>query len=251
MSKRVAVCAAIAAACLSGTQSHADASLFFGGDEPMRIDIRDGKVRMEEAGKDEFVVYDTATQTITQVDGESKSYAVIDEASMARLGAELNSQRDLILREMEAQLANLPEDERKALIAAIPALAPAGEQAPRTPAPKPRFTGETGRYGGAKCRIASAVLAGEPSTVCLADADGLGISEKDYQAILDMYDGMTRFARQFPFVPTEPDFDGLGGVPIFISGDEDSALEKVSTEKLDPGLFKAPAGFKQQELSFE
>lgn len=248
MSKVLALCSALLLLNLTAPAALADASLLYGGESPMRIDVSDGRVRMSQGpGKgDEAVIYDTNNGVLLQLDPSSKSYLKMDEATMNKMGAQVNDQMSQMRKQMEEQLANLPKDQRDALMASLPGFDPAERK--RNPPIKPRLSGESGSYAGVKCKVATAEISGKTESMCLADAKGLGIPEADFKTILKMFGALQRMAAQFSSEDPGPDLASVGAIPIYSSGDDSSTLEKVLTDDLDPGLFSAPAGYEPRSM---
>ncbi|NND44759.1 MAG: hypothetical protein HKN58_05515 [Xanthomonadales bacterium] len=241
MPKVLPLCSALLLLNFAAPDALADASLIYAGEQPMRIDVSDGVVRMSQGDGGEAIIYNTKTGTLLQLDPRSKSYMKIDDELMNKMGDQMAQMR----KQMEAQLANLPAEQREALMANLPGVGPATE---KRSAPKPSFSGETGKYGGVKCRVATAEINGATESMCLADAKGLGISGGDFKTILAMFSAMQDMAAQFSNEDAGPDLASVGAIPVYNTGDESSTLEKVLTDDLEPALFAPPADYQPRSM---
>lgn len=243
----------MAAAVLAATPAMADIQITMkdrdrdGRETESTISVRDGKVAMSIPGDGGMAIYDSQTGELTQVDHKSREYIVVDQETMDQAADQMSA----MMKQMEAQLASLPKEQREAMMKMMPGMAGMGGNEKR-PAAKIEWTGSKDKVAGYRCRIATITEPdGTNNSACIASADELGMSKDDYQAIASMFETMQAFARRFSSEAPMPSLEQLDGVPIMMKdrGDGSSVeLVSVDTDSLEAEIFEVPAGYKRRQM---
>ena len=220
-------------------------------DEPSvtAISVHDGKVVLESDGVI-MGIYNANTRSFTQVDHQSKTYMVMDDAAMEGVADQMSD----MMKQFEEQMANVPPEQRDAMMQMIPA-----EMRERMQGKKPKakkadisWSGKSDKVAGYKCKVANVTSPdGEKNTACVAKPGALGISDDDYDALTGMFDTMQEMAARFGSEAEMPNARDLGGIPIRMSGDdgEMTVLQDVNNDKLDGAMFEVPAGYSKRSLT--
>ena len=214
-------------------------------DDGMIINVSNGKLAFEEGGVP-TMLYDAKTDAFTYLNHAQKGYVVMDKAAMKEVG----DQMDSMMKEVQAQLASLPPEQREAMMQMMPGMA--DRMKPKSEAPKADidFTGDSAKVGGYSCKIARiSGLADGANEVCVAKPKALGISGDDFDTMTRAFDMMQKAANRFGQGAPFPSARELGGVPIRVRDDEGvTSLTRVSTDKIDAAVFEIPAGYSQQSI---
>ena len=212
-----------------------------------QISVRNGKVLFQESGNGDFsAIFNSADGSLTQIDHASRSYMVVDKQTMK----DSMSQISEMMKQVEEQLANLPKEQREAMMKAMPGL---GDRGKAQAAPTEfEWTGEKKEVAGFPCRIARVTRAGKDAgDACIAKPRDLGMSVEDFEALASMFEVMAEFASEVSGDDSMPDMRKIGGFPIAASDPESgtsSALISASDAALDGALFEIPAGYRQQTM---
>ncbi|MFK8014377.1 MAG: DUF4412 domain-containing protein [Gammaproteobacteria bacterium] len=242
----------ILAATLAANTAIADTELTMaqsdGGDDASTtvISVQKGKVAFSEDGIVQSI-YDSANGAFTQIDHAGKGYMVMDSESMGQMADQVSD----MVKQFEAQMANMPPEQREAMMKMIPAdmRAKLSGSAPKKTV-SVEWTGDSDKVAGYKCKIASVTLPdGDRSTACVAKADALGIPGSDYDAMAAMLETMQELASRFGVAPDMPSAKQMGGVPIRMTGSEQAMeLQSVSTDELSSAIFEVPAGYRKRSM---
>jgi len=211
------------------------------------FNVRDGKVAFEQDGM-LVAIYDSQNGSITQVDHNSKSYMVMDAAAMDEMATQMSA----MMKQMEAQLANMPPEQREAMMQMMPGMGDRmkGDKAKKSVTVD--WTGEKSKVAGYPCKMAKVTTGdGDVSKACIAKASTLGMPDEDYDAITAMFQSMQDMAERFGEAPQMPDAKAMGGIPIRMtdSDGKTSQLKTFSTDDLDGVLFEVPASYQQRSMT--
>lgn len=214
------------------------------------ISIRDGKVRFASIGAGaagQVALFDSASGTFTQIDATRKTYMEMDRASMDQAADQVSE----MMKQVEKQFANMPKDQRDAMMKSMPGLA-AQMDAKETGSYEFAWVGGEGRYAGVECKKARLTSPdGDVSDACIAMTDDLGMSDADFEALAAMFDTMADFARRFSGDADMPDVRKMGGFPIATNdpgNGSNSELTAYSDASLDAELFEVPADYTRQTM---
>ncbi|MFK7887912.1 MAG: DUF4412 domain-containing protein [Gammaproteobacteria bacterium] len=210
------------------------------------INIRDGKVAMTEGGKT-MGLYDAASGSFTQLDHSGKAFMVMDDKAMDAVDDKISD----AMKEMEAQLADMPPEQREAMMKMVPGMADLMDRKKDVKAVEIDFTGKSDKVGAYSCKIAKVTTpAGLTSQVCIAKPSALGVSKDDFAAMGAMLDTMQSFANRFGQDAEFPSAKQLKGIPVRMTGADGDVtiLTNVSTDELDGAMFEVPAGYKKRSM---
>ena len=155
-----------------------------------------------------------------------------------------------MMKQVEAQLANLPKEQREAMMKSMPGLASMQERETAA-AFDFEWTGDKREVAGYPCRVARVTKGGnDDGEACIAKPDDIGMSKADFESLASMFDTMQEFAAMSG-ESGMPDMREIGGFPIATSSKKDrskSTLTSASDDKLDGAAFEVPAGYKQRTM---
>jgi hypothetical protein len=235
-----------------------------GEEQVDRIYARDGMLRMDphqDGGGDDGVVL-FRDDTLWLIDHQEKRAHRIDREGMEKVSAQIGA----AMKQMEAQMDQLPPEQRemmkKMMQERMPAMAGALEGEP----PERRIEkGAVEKIGSYAC-TSHTMFVGDRKVweVCAATEDELG---SDADEIVAAVRAMSRFAeqlreavRQTPFAEVVDTpfqaMEEIEGFPIRIRGygtggaiDDVSTLKSITPEDLDDELFAVPAGYEVVNLA--
>lgn len=228
--------------CVAGYAS-ADTELVF--DDNSTVLIRDGKVLFGD--KESGVLYPGSGDAMMAVNWQDEEYIVIDKEFTASVASQVGA----AMKQMEAQLAQMPPEQqammREMLKDSMPAMTGAAPQERSY-----RMTGKKREVAGFKCTEGQVLLNGEPEQeVCSATARELGMPDKDYAALRTAFMAMSRIAREFrEAADMSFDLDALDGVPVStreLPDGKRSKLVSVSTAKISPDRLAVPEHFQRRD----
>lgn len=222
-----------------------------------KIYAQSKKIRMEQGG-------DNASKgtmiflgdRFLYVDHEDKSYVVMDEEMLD----EVSTQMDAAMKEMEAQLANMPPEQRAMVEQMMKGQMQGmmGEQDDATPALRVESIG-SGKWQSNKCQK-YAVYQGATKTqeVCAAALDDVDGAEELFEAFRNMAAYITKLTESLPMRGDErPNpvelMDQIDGFPAHTIDYDNGvvvsevSLESVAEQDLNEELFAAPKGYRRQD----
>jgi len=229
-----------------------------------KIYAKGGMLRMDphpEGGGDESTIL-FRDDTMWLIDHREKRCHRIDKEGMEKVSTQIGA----AMKQMEAQMAQLPPEQRemmkKMMAERMPAMAGAmGEEAP----PRRVEKGATEQVGSYPCTTFTMYTGDDKSwEVCAATESALG---SDVHEVVDAVRNMSRFAeqlreavRQTPFAgaidtPFQS-MDEIDGFPIRVRGfgpggaiDDESSLKSITPGELSDDLFTVPADYEIVNLA--
>jgi hypothetical protein len=204
-----------------------------------------------DTGDAKAVIFDANRQVLDIVDNNQKSYRELTKADVDRLGEQVSG----AMSQMQAQMANLPPEQRARIEAMMKGrgVSPAGTDA----APKPEYRKVgTDKVGKWTCDEYDVYLGGrKDGDVCTVSASALGLSDSDFAVTKQM---QTFFSALLKFAPAAQmnqmltlrtfTAEGLNGFPIRRrQPDGDSQeLSDITRGNVPESAFQVPAGFQKQ-----
>lgn len=218
----------------------ADTTLIF--DDGGSVLISKGRVLF---GDDESgFLYPGSGDAMKAIDWRDKSYMVIDKD----FTSDLSDQMDAAMAQMEAQLAQLPPEQREMMREMLkdkmPALTGSAQQQRSY-----RKTGKTREIAGFKCREGQVLLNGSPEhETCIASPKEIGMPDEDYAALRNAFKAMANIAKEFRQASDMMfDLEEMEGIPVssrqLANGEEEDRLVSVSTAKIAAERLTVPADF--------
>lgn len=246
----------ILASCLS-CLAHADVTLTMsedgaseaGSSNQSVMQIRDGMLVLK-SGEDtqQNILFRQSDNALIQIDHKHKRYTVMDEAVTDKVSEQMNA----AMAQMEAQLKNMPPEQRRMLEEKMPQLAGRMNKKAQ-PVYDIERTQKQDKVAGIECSVVNLSKDRVPhSRACIATAAQMGIGKKDFNTIAAMMTAMQSMAAQFGQTGV-PDLDEVGGFPIRTQELNDgntkiSTLLSVSTAPIDAAVFAIPEGYKAVSL---
>ena len=241
----LAVCA-LAAGCLS---IQADTTLRYvdagSGAAAASVQVRAGMVRIDRPADGFTAIIDAVTGVVTLVDLGRREYRVIDRETRSAMQMQMQTMR----KQMEAQLAALPAEQRATIEQQMQGmLGTAGE----APAMQMRATGSKRRVGGYDCTDWEGSVGGRRvSGACVAEASTVGVAADDTATLKAMATALMEFAGSMAGAAGTPPSAASDGVPVETSDAATGRIEvlaDVSDEPLPGELFEVPAGFDKVQM---
>lgn len=196
-------------------------------------------------------------QEVIMIDHPSKTYMVIDEATVKRLEQQVSAakqQMAAMLAQMEEQMKHMTEEQRAQVKQLMESRMPAG-QAKAAVKTTVKKQGED-KVAGVSCTKLLILLNDKPTgKVCVAQAGALGLDTQDYHSMANATDTVRRFMEQ---VSGRNDNDtvsmnlrAMKGIPVrmtdLVDGDV-SILDSRSSADLDAALFRVPDGYGKRDM---
>ena len=211
-----------------------------------QISVRDGKVLFSVSGNGDFsAIYNTADGSLTQIDHASKTYMLMDKKGMQ----DSMDQMSAMMKQVEEQLANLPKEQREAMMKSMPGL---GKSEAKPEPVELDWTGEKREVAGYPCRIALVKKAGAAEgESCIANPGDLGMSKADFEALASMFETMQEYSAGVSGESAMPDMRKIGGFPIATNdpnGGTSSALVSASNDELEGEIFEVQATYKRRTM---
>lgn len=227
--------------------------------QTMQIYAQGGMLRLDTAGgpytSDVSMIF--LGDRFLVLDHEKKSYIVMDQAMLDKVGSEI----DKAMKQMEAQLASLPPEQRamaeqmmKSQLQGI-----MGNEKPK-PAPRIERVG-TGDWQGKACTRYEVYEAQQKTQdICSTPLTGIDGAEEMMSAFTGMAAFVEEMARSMPG-PMADGFDtnpgkimeAVGGFPVVTTdyyrgrAESESVVESIVEKALDAALFAAPVDYTQQD----
>lgn len=228
-----------------------------GGQETDRSKIyaQDGMLRMDQgADADSAMIF--LGDRFLYVNHREKSYIVMDEAMVQEVSAKISD----AMKEMEAQLANMPPEQRAMVEQMMQGNMKDMMEEQGAAAPKPRVERMgASKWQSYKCRQ-YAVYEGPDKTqqVCAAKLDDVAGADEAIEAFIGMAAYMRKMSESMPMFrdagmnPGEL-MDQFDGFPVhtidYRNGKvlQETSLDAVSEQGLDAEVFTAPEGYRRED----
>ncbi|WP_018864249.1 hypothetical protein [Thioalkalivibrio sp. ARh3] len=235
--------------------AQADAVLHYIDDEGLesQILVRDHMIRMElnEAisGTTGYMLFDARNDQLTVVDDDEQTYLPLTREVMDQ---QIQAMTDMV-SDLRRQMEQLPPDVREQLKQQL-GIGPEGFEAEiRT-----RETGEEREIGEFVCREIDVLIDDQPqSTVCVADAQSLGLEDSDFQTLGALMDRLYELSLR-ALEAGGPMASQMGasllprveGVPLEVREHDGvtTRLAGLSTDSLSEALFQVPESYEETEM---
>lgn len=212
--------------------------------------FNDGSVGIVSDGR---VMFGDDTNAVLYLPGD-EGMIVIDSSQQTWMRLEpgfASKMAEQVQAQMNQMLASVPPEQRAMVEAQMKGMMPQmGQEAPQV---NIRKTGKTDTVAGFDCAEAEVSFegGGVEETVCIADADELGIADEDFDSLIAAMRGMAEIATLNPDAPPQADFGDIGGVPIRTTDrnyGNDSELVSVNTDNVDTARLEIPDGYREVSI---
>jgi hypothetical protein len=229
--------------------------------ETSTISAESGKVRLDNLGgnsSSEMTMIFRDEQML-MLNHQEKTYVVMDETMFDQINAQMSD----AMKQMEAQLANVPPEQRammeEMMKGHMETLAPV--QQPVAPALRIEAIG-SGDWDSYSCTLYAVHEENEKvQEICAASLDQIEGAGEVVGAFRKMAEFMNKLMASVPGDsaagmagnPTQM-MDRIDGFPVhtlhFVNGQlrQEDSLKSATAQELEPGLFSPPGGYKRQEL---
>lgn len=228
--------------------------------ETSTIYAESGKARLDNLGgnsnSETTMIF--RDEQMLMLNHQEKTYVVIDEAMFNQMNAQMSD----VMKQMEAQLANVPPEQRammeQMMKGHMKTLAPAQQQV----APLRIDAVGSGSWNSYSCTLYAVHNENEKvQEICAASMDQIEGSDEVVGAFSKMAEFMNKLMASVPGAyaagmagnPTEM-MDRIDGFPVhtrhFVNGQlrQEVSLESATAQELDPVLFSPPGDYKRTEL---
>ena len=216
--------------------------------------VQGGNLRADTNDADERRSVILTDKTMYVLDHNDRTYAVMDEATMRRLGGQMAQAR----QQMEAQMAKLPPEQRAMMQRAMAGMQGQGAaQAPRT---EYRRTARGEAAAGIACKVWEGYEAGKKTEeVCVAAASSIPGGAEMLAGMKKMGERMSKIMQSMggsgiAVQQMWNELSTLNGVPIIQRDFEGGRVTSTSTlkaalsETVPAASFAPPAGYKPRKL---
>jgi len=190
------------------------------------------------------------------VDHKDKSYIVMDEAMLDEVSAQMSE----AMKEMEAQLASMPPEQRAMVEQMMKGQMQGmtGQQGDSSPTFRVEETGK-GKWQSYTCRNYRVFVGAEKTEdICAAELDEIDGADELIEAFRNMAAYMTKLTESMPMGAKDRTNPGelmeqIDGFPIntnyYKNGSvvRKESLDSVTEQDLEPGMFAAPEGYRRED----
>ncbi|MEO7773816.1 MAG: hypothetical protein ABIT36_11265 [Steroidobacteraceae bacterium] len=212
--------------------------------------FQNGAFRQEEIGDGNFNVF--RNQAMYTIDTKNRSYRKVDKAQMDKLGEQLGGLRS----KLEAQMKNMPAEQRAAMEQAMGKI---GVGTKKEPVITVRDTGRNETAAGIGCRVWELLTDGsKQSEVCLAAPGSIPEGAEIVKSMREIGSFVGGLAATFGGKTATglwKQLQMLNGVPVITrefgsNGKAESEQRAVSVKSsvLPASLFEVPAGFTEKKI---
>jgi hypothetical protein len=203
-----------------------------------------------DTGDSKTMIFDGTRQVLDIVNKDSKTYREMTKADVDRLGEQMSG----AMAQMQAQMANLPPEQRARIEAMMKGR---GMNPAAAAASKPEYrkvgTDKVGRWTCDKYDVyESGQKAGD---VCTVSPSALGLSDSDFAVTKQLQSFFAAFLKFVPPAQASQMFtlgsfaaEGLTGIPVRrteANGDS-MELSDITRQNVPDSAFQVPAGFEKQ-----
>lgn len=221
-----------------------------------RIYSQSRMIRMDQGGDgaDSSMIF--LGDEFVYVDHRDKSYIVMDEAMLNEVSAKISD----AMKEMEAQLANMPPEQRAMVEQMMKGQMKGmmGQQGASGPEPRIESMGSS-KWQSYACRE-YAVFEGSQKTqqVCAAKLEDVAGSDEVIEAFVSMAAYIKKLTESMPMVSNDGLNPGelmeqIDGFPVhtidYQNGKvlREMSLDSVAEQELERDMFSAPKGYRRQD----
>lgn len=222
--------------------------------------IQSGKLRMdtqETQDNDESqLIFDDSSKTMIMVDAKQRMYTLIDKSSLNQI----KSRMDAMKKQMEAQMANMPPEQREMMKKMMAGRMGVPNQA-KKPVKKVVKTSKTGSAGGFDCHVYEVISDNKKvREFCVTGwskikngAEIAKVMKSMNSFFVDFIESMSSMMPQDEESPFA-EIDQLNGFPLIFkeikNGKviETATLKSISDKSIADDQFKAPKGFRKQDM---
>lgn len=252
---------AAALALLAGTPAQADTTLGIQGSDGLNtsIQIRNGKGRIGSVGREDYLLYDSATKLITYVEPDHQQYTQVTEAELVAMVQTAASVKETVAPYMEDMLAGLPAEQRIMVEQRMGAMlgTPAAGK-PVTPVDIRIVKQGQQTIAGLQCQASNLLKNGQSvAEICMATSASGKLSPEDFSTLETLVKVSRSMAGKASSILDGMDEQAsllaveLEGVPVNVRDTVNGKyyqVTEVSSVALPDTLFSGYENFKKQGI---
>ena len=216
--------------------------------------IQGGNMRADMNGTADRQSMILTAKAMYVVDHKERTYTVMDDAMLRRIGGQMAQAR----QQMEAQMANLPPEQRAMMQRAMSGMT--GQQAGAAAHTEYRRTARTEAAAGVACKVWEGYAAGKKTEeVCIAAASAIPGGNELLAGMKQLGERIARMTQSMGFSGNAMQqvwsaLNTLGGLPIIQRDYEGgrvrstSTLKAVRSEAVPASSFAPPAGYRARPM---
>ncbi len=220
-------------------------------------DLRvDGKLDVSNKNAAQLI-YQGNSQTLLMIDHDKRTYAAMDKKTMEDMKAKIDS----AMQQMEAQLAQMPPEQRQMMEKMMKGRMPMLAQQPVEDVEEFQKTDRVASAGGYDCLITEVISAGTRiSEICVApwsEIKGAEEIETTFNGMIELFTRMfTSLSQSLPVKVRMPftNMQQLDGFPVIVTNFKGDSVTQVTklvsiADKTFPnGFFEAPVSYQKREI---
>lgn len=226
---------------LAGMAALADTTITY--DDGSKVLVKDDMVMFGDA--EGGVLYDGEKNTMTMIQHQQKQYMVMDEAFADSVSGQISA----AMKQMEAQLAQMPPEQRAMMEKMMRERMPGSAQKVHH---EFRQTGSSQEIAGYDCDDGELLKNGKVEVqLCVASVRELGIPKDDYESMGAAFTAMAALVEKFSMGGEEMfSLELIGGVPVQSTdpgGHQNSRLAEISFDSIDDQQLAIPADYERKD----
>ncbi|MDX1442938.1 MAG: hypothetical protein R3270_04065 [Gammaproteobacteria bacterium] len=208
-----------AAALLGASVANADTILEYrnakDGSIHTMMKVSNQRVLVNDQNRSESMLYMQQGDRMYIIDSSKREYSTLDEETMKRLSGQVND----AMKQLEEQLANMPEAQREQMKKMMGGMMDMGKEMMK---PEITRTGRSGEFNGMACDFVKMKVGNMMnSELCVAEMSALDMPGNDRATL----DAMNAYMKKISDMMSESlgmniPFNLIGGIPVYISDDE-------------------------------
>ncbi len=219
------------------------------------MQIKDGKIRFSPPGNgpnNDYSLYDSKNNELTHVDAVNKQYITMDENTIAQQANKAKQQMDKMRQEMMSRMKDMPPEQKKQMEQMMNNHLSQVEAKKNPQKLEQKKTSRSETISGIPCTVHETYFKGmKYSELCMAEADKMGLSSEDAQALMSMQQFMKRLQKVAQDITgsSMPTAD-IQGIPLhttLFSPDGaiqlETRLASIATDTVNSKAVSIPADF--------
>ena len=216
-----------------------------GGETQQMMEFGHDAVRMSQRGEGQWMLYKDKEKTLYVVDDSRKSYQKVTQ----QMAEELARKVDAMKRQIEAQMAMLPPEQREMMRSMMPKMP--GMTEPHSY--RVEIDGKPRQVAAYTCQPYLVYDNEQPSeALCIASLKELGVAAQDFALLKRMGQTMSSFAAQFGAGSMSAVLDKIDGIPVEHrqpgAAQAQSVLLQVGQQEPELQRMSLPEGYTEQSL---
>ncbi len=217
------------------------------------MQIKEGMIRFIPPNQDNnYSLYDSKTGALTHVDAGQKKYLKMDEKAITEQANKVKQQMDKMRQQMQDKIKAMPPEQKKQAEKMMNERLPQVEGNDTPQQIEQKKTSRTETFVGIQCTVHESYVNGtKVNELCMTDADKLGLSTEDAEALMSMQKFMKRLQNVAKnMMNSNTPTTDVQGIPLhtLLFGPDGSVkletyLSSISTDSISSDKISVPADF--------